>query len=1337
MTTKKDWNSEDFFADVPPPTDEDVPFDAEVENFSEGDLDFMPHDDASEWLALEAESAWVSGGPLLAERPATETRPTKQEGTTPKTSELESPAPQEGDPEVKLEAEDVVREKSLFEQSPSVTEASTKLLGDCVETSQRNVETADAQSAAPSVATMPQTGFDVRTAPLTVPTLLEASAGTGKTFSIKHLVLRLVVEEDMPIDTLLVMSFTRAATAELSARIKHHLGEMYGFLTGTIGEDEVDGLLLEQRGLWEARRKAAQEANREDEAAFFEPQAIAARIKRSLTRFDKAAIYTIHSFAQKTLTAFAFSSGASLDWTLSDDDSAICQDVVEDFLRRELDRYADSPTLRERLVSGDGWAQKLKALAQHPESLVPRVILTSEVDEEASQDTAESEEAKTIGAADRKPDPIDETLKRFVEEAPRAFEAKKVQAGVVTFDDLLVGLWEKLRTDETGLLAKTIREAYRGVLIDEFQDTDPLQFAIFRKLFMEGVTREEQKTRALFFVGDPKQAIYRFRSADLNTYLYAGRLIDTIGMRAQLTRNFRSSPALVEAFNRFFSKAPVDSSGPFLRPELGYTQVAASRAKSGLFLRERGVWREAVPLEIWGSFGSPLLNAEARRALTAEAIANDIAGLIAAGMKGQAAVARDADDAAPEIGRAKTSEGETVSLRALEARDIAVLVRRRKEIDPIRDALLSRGVRLRMRSQMDVCETPEAADLLLVLRAFNAPGDERVLRAARASRFMGETLSKISDDDEAERVALRALFETGAKKWRRSGVASAFADLMQTTELERRLLKVRGGERMLANYAHLIEVLHEAGRSHPTPAGLIAWFELAMAGKASDEGEKRKLRLESDANVVTGETIHSSKGLQYPIVYVPNGEDFGDGKPEKSAVRRVHVEQSVAQSGMVLELSHLETSAPESEKAESREEMLRLAYVAMTRAAKRLVICVPQMAASKQKNTIWRSTTIKNAFFRILAGNDDPGKQADVIAQLEALNDERTIRLRDIAEVGEKPIIRLRDAAPEAQDDLAIAPAKDRHARWRTSSFTAISRMQDEEAEGAVAAYFGVKRRKTPRGDILSFPRGAQAGTCLHAMLEEADFAAFARSDANAEREAFARRIIERHLSFPTEAAKEEAVRGASQMLFDVLNAELAPGLRLRDVPAEMRFAELEFLLSLPSGLTADVLGDALGELDPKYAVPGLSREKLTGFLTGFIDLAIAADGRFWVIDWKSNAISDAAEGYDTPAMAAEMTKHSYRLQYLIYLVALKRFLKARLGRRFDMSMIGGAIYVFLRGVRADRTTAANPQGVVFDPVNPVVIDALDEFFSSGCSPRRLAAAKAAMQHQTEESSEP
>lgn len=1255
------------------------------------DLEAQAQDELERLTASEGEAEWAHGAPLLDARPE---QPPQKDCRSAQSAGSEGEAPA---------AEDVQALQAAGAQPAAASSAAP------TEAEATGAALPTAQGASPKGIVE----FDVKTAQLTIPTFLEASAGTGKTFSIKHLVLRLVVEEDMCIDTLLVMSFTRAATAELAARIKHHLSDMYGCLKGTLGRDEADPLLLEQLGIWEKRRDKALREGRADEAAFYEPEAIAARIKRSLTRFDKAAIYTIHSFAQKTLTTFAFSSGASLDWTIAEDDEAMRSDVIEDFLRRELDRYADSTELRERLMAGVGWSEKLKRLTGHPESLVPRVFLPD------APDAAEA----AGGAAD----PIDETLKRFAAEAPAALKARKAKAGIITYDDLLTELWEKLRADQTGSLAATIRTAYRGVLIDEFQDTDPLQFAIFRRLFIDGVTPEAQQHRALFFVGDPKQAIYRFRSADLNTYLDARSLIEKIGLRAELKRNFRSSPTLVEAFNRFFSAAPENSAGPFLRPALEYTNVKPSSSKTGLFRRERGKWRELVPLEIWGSFGSPLLNADERRKRTAEAVASDIASLIAEGRAGKLGLARSEDDASPQIGEAVLASGERVALRALEPRDIAVLVRKRKDINGIREALLMQGVRLRMRSQIDVCRTPEAADLLLVLRAFNAPGDERVLRAARASRFMGEALSRIEADDESERVDLRELFEDGAKRWRSSGVAAAFADLMRRTELESRLLRVRGGERMLANYAHLIEVLHEAGRRHPTPAGLIAWFELAISGKGEEAPDDRKLRLESDANVVTGETIHSSKGLQYPVVYVPNGESFCEANKETAAVRRRHVDRSQSPSGMVLELSHRAAPADDDERAQAREELLRLAYVAMTRAAKRLVITLAQSPRSKKNNTLWHSSTVKNAFFRILTGEAAPDAEKTVRPQLERLGDDRTIALVDIetAAKGRRP--RLREAAPERAADLCAAPARDRRARWRTSSFTAISRMLDDDADAKPAPYFGVKKHKTPRGDILSFPRGAQAGTCLHAMLEEADFARFAELDAAAEREAFARRIIERHLSLPSEEAKEAAVEGAAQMLYDVLNAEIAPGLRLRSVAPDMRFAELEFLLSLPSGLTADILGEALGELDPKYAVPGLSREKLTGFLTGFIDLAIAADGRFWVIDWKSNAVADTPEGYTQAAMSAEMTKHSYRLQYLIYLVALKRFLRARLGRHFSMSMIGGAIYVFLRGVRASQTTAENPQGVVFDPVDAAVIDALDDFFASGCSGRRLAAAKAAM----------
>ena len=1281
-----------FFDDVPPAaSDDDIP------------LDCLANDGEDAWTESDAiEADWVQEL-LLHRTPPARAVPA---APAPRESHLLEPAAAPA----KAALAEGLEAKALDVFSEAGSETAAVLPSEPSE--------AAVAAVASGTATNP-VAFDVCTAPLTVPTLLEASAGTGKTFSIKHLVLRLVVEEDMPIDTLLIMSFTRAATAELSARIKHHLSDMHGFLTGTLGADEVDRLLVEQLELWKKRRTAALAGSGEKAekvAAFYERSAIAARIKRSLTRFDKAAIYTIHSFAQKSLTAFAFSSGAALDWTLEDDDAALREDVVEDFLRRELDRYRDAPDVRERLALGAAWSEKLHALAGHPASLMPREIVS-----ELSAETPSEN------------DPMTAVLARFIEEAPAALREKKRAAGVATFDDLLVELWARLEADRSGDFAGSLRSAYRGVLVDEFQDTDPLQFAIFKRLFIDAVhpastvqaaesaAASDKPSRALFFVGDPKQAIYRFRSADLNTYLDARRLIARIGICAELQKNFRSSPPLVEAFNRFFAAAPADSRGPFLREELRYTQVKASDSNTGLFRLTRGSWKAVVPLEIWGTVTSLPMAKSDRVDATAQAIAGDIAALIGAGKAGKAAVALEEGDASPQIGEVLLGE-RRVPLRAVEARDIAILVRTRDEIAPIRAALLKYGVRLRMNSKADVCATPEAADLLLVLRAFNAPGDERVVRAARATRFIGEPLSQIAADDEAGRVALRALFENCAAKWRRYGVASAFTGLMEETGLAQRLLRVHNGERMLANYTHLVEVLHEAGRRHPTPAGLIAWFESAVAGADDEAGsEARKLRLESDANVVTGETIHSSKGLQYPIVYVPNAEQF-DTSGSPSAVRRARVDAGVSPCGMVLQLSHEKTACPEAEVAEARQELLRLAYVAMTRAAKRLVITVPQRPRSPKNNTLWHGQTLKNAFFRILTGEESPASGEAVLKVLETLSDERTIVLRDINEVRSRKVAPVRALASETAA-LTAAPAKDRRAQWRISSFTAISRMLEDEAEGAGAKpFFGAKKRRLPSGDILAFPRGAQAGTCLHAMLEEADFAHFAEPDACEAREAFVRRIVERHLSFPSEAAKTDAVRGAARMLCDVLNAEIAPGLRLKNVPAGMRFAELEFLLSMRSALTADILGEALGAIDPKYAVPGLTRERLTGFLTGFIDLVIAVDGKFWVIDWKSNAVADTPEGYDENAMSDEMRKHCYRLQYLIYLVALRRFLKARLGEKFRESMIGGAIYVFLRGVRAETTTAANPQGIVFDPVKPEVIAALDEFFDSGVSARRLAA---------------
>ncbi|MBP3439484.1 MAG: UvrD-helicase domain-containing protein [Sutterella sp.] len=1109
--------------------------------------------------------------------------------------------------------------------------------------------------------------FDVLTAPLTVPTLLEASAGTGKTFSIKHLVLRLVVEEDMPIDRILVVTFTRAATAELASRIQAHLAEASGFAAGVLEAEEVDGLIVRQIEKWRSEGRIAD-------------RDIAGRLRAALSGFDNAAIYTIHSFCQKMLTGHAFSASGAFDCEMSEDDADLRRETAEDFLRRELDRTPDAD-LRRRLMAGEDWEGKLAVLAATTPDLAPRVI---------------REEPGS---------PEDAVLRRFADEAPGMLRELKARRGMLTFDDLLVDMWLKLREDRSGHLAGAIRNAYRGVLIDEFQDTDPLQFAVFRRLFLDRSDDAVRGGRALFFVGDPKQAVYRFRSADLNTYMKARSLI---GRRARLATNFRSSPKLVEAVNAFFSEGQTPGGpGAFLRSDLTYEPVKASSGRTGLWRFSDGEWRETVPMEIWTS-DPPFAKADERKAAGREALANDIAELILAGREKRAALAAGEED---EVIAEVESGGRRIALRALRPGDIAILIRKRSSADDIRQVLAERGIRIRMKSSEDVCFSEEAGEVMLILRAFASPADERIMRAARVTRLMGDTLSGVAKSSEEERTRYRELFEEGRRRWQRSGVAAAFARLFEICRTAERVLPAEGGEQRLTNYEHLIELLHEAGKRYDTPTGLIAWFEKACSVKS--QADNRTLRLAGDANLVTLETIHSSKGLQYPVVYIPYGEMLSHSKEKKAVFRDLNP----TDGSMCVTLTHREETESPSCTREAEEELVRLAYVAITRAAARAVISVP-VTAKSAKNGGWHGTMLKSAFFRALAGSSEAG-EGDVrraFAALGAHSD--AVLVRDVRQPAGRVAALPAVPEDEAQDAFGTDPASDVEPAWRISSFTGLTRMMADDDAGMPQRWFGRARRPRVMNDILSFPRGTQPGDCLHCILEEADFQALAPDtpEAQAARLQLARSVIERRLTFESDDARHSAVEGAAAMIYDVLNAEILPGIRLRDVPPGARSAEMPFLISMGAGVTAERLGRFLETLGPAYAVPGLTDESLAGYLTGFIDLAFGAGGRFWILDWKSNAIPDhvrRAADFTQEVMAAEMTKHHYRLQYLIYLVALRRFLRARLGPDYRDDLIGGAVYVFLRGVRAGAVrTAEGIQGAVFDPVPPAAVAGLDRFFA-------------------------
>lgn len=411
---------------------------------------------------------------------------------------------------------------------------------------------------------------------------------------------------------------------------------------------------------------------------------------------------------------------------------------------------------------------------------------------------------------------------------------------------------------------------------------------------------------------------------------------------------------------------------------------------------------------------------------------------------------------------------------------------------------------------------------------------------------------------------------------------------------------------------------------------------------------------------------------------------------------------------MKLSITHGEVSESDELKVKRNEELVRLAYVAMTRAACRLVLVVPQKKTSKG----WNTSYARNAYFMALTGSLNP-ESSIVLDRFRVLGGLPGVRCVEIETLLSGKAAGITVAPPVLDSDLGVDHAKPILPKWRVSSFSSINRsVTDDEV-----AWFGPKQAGGSLEGILAFPRGTKAGDAMHGMLEIADFPAVAPDtpEADALRRSIARSRIEQFLSFSDEVSLDKAVGEAARMIYDVVNAEILPGIRLRDVKMTERASEMPFLLRMRDGLNASDLKEVLESFGERYEIPNLSDDDLSGFLTGFIDLAFGAKGKFWILDWKSNAITRFVKtqaDFTQHVMSDEMRVHRYRLQYLIYLVALRRFLRVRLGRDYDDSLLGGACYVFLRGVSADAQRGPDGiQGVVYDPVGADRIARLDELF--------------------------
>ena len=1131
--------------------------------------------------------------------------------------------------------------------------------------------------------------------------LIEASAGTGKTYAIAMLVLRFVVEQDLGIEKILVVTFTKAATEELRDRVRSRLAETRRILNALDSDNNDQGIV-----------------NWLNELAI-EPELIKQRLNKALLDIDQASIFTIHSFCQRVLREHALESGQLFDAELTDDLASIKQACVDDFWRKQLYSRSqwqfavltsDYSTPDALLASINGIVdhvvvypdyQDLDEVLQELESVVDEAKVALSAFSNSLQAGFKDEKfnasycsaykasypllndwlqgrstqipdakslalfthdglqaglngnkfrvSKTQTSIERKTEylaqlAIDTTpfdalantvqqvtlvLRRSLLETLRADLDKRLQQlNVLSFDNLITRLSDALTGDKGDLLANELRERFAAALIDEFQDTDNSQWAIFSTVF--GVD-----SHFLYLIGDPKQAIYKFRGADIFSYLAAQKQAD---YHFTLGKNWRSHPRLVEAVNALFQR-----DNPFILDELAFHAVEPAKSASDgeLHYRPKLVLDSSpvAPMVLWqlspsdsktGYWGKSDAEQEIRIA-----VCNEIVELL-------------------------QSYQLQPKNQSVQPQDIAILVRSNKQAQDYQIALRNVGVPAVLNSVESIFTSPEARELHTLLHAVANPSDSGLLKQALTLHWFALDLQRLYAlfNDETALDEWMARFLSYYQDWQKLGLMAMMQRLLTQEKIRLQLANTTQVERQLTNIYHLIELVHQAAiNDHLGINKTLDWLQ-ASIHKAS-ASEAQQLRLESDDDAVQIVTMHRSKGLEYPIVFCPCLGQHND---------RLHSERELItchDNGKII----VDLGSPYFEQhrqqaiIEEHAEDVRLFYVAVTRAKYRCYITWANVRSENKPNASALASLMDFAdgdFVQQqakLQSFEQAQPQSFVYQLLESVNEPTGSYKKQQKTISLRGNQRLRTSL---------------YSYWQMSSYTALSALSEHSApelpEDKAREQIELSTPRLVTAEDL--PKGAHTGNAVHDLLENNAFSALAQRKGN---------ITLREKACQRYSLKLDRPELLDDLLEKVVKTPLSnndPDFCLMNLPESQCLKEMPFYLAMQE-MNVQKINDIL-QATPAYQV--LSSKIMCGYLTGFIDLICEYQGRYYVMDYKTNFLTD----YDDGNLTLAMREHNYGLQYWLYTVVLHRYLQNRLPNYDYEQHFGGVRYLFVRGMLPD-----------------------------------------------------